>query len=157
AGLLFSQQGDITLAGRTIVQDGVALSTTSVNTRGTIHLLNAAADTLGGVTLGTTSLTAILPELESGETALNSQRDALVKASAEATQQRSGAATGAFDNLSLLADRLDQSRIEIVTGGDVVFKGGSATQAQGGQVAVSAGGRIVAEGGAIVDVSGTRD
>ncbi|MGO4686317.1 two-partner secretion domain-containing protein, partial [Hyphomicrobium sp. 2TAF46] len=51
-GLIFAPQGDITLAGRTILQDGVLLSTTSVNTRGTIHLLNAATDTLGSITLG---------------------------------------------------------------------------------------------------------
>ncbi|MCA6110937.1 hypothetical protein [Bradyrhizobium cenepequi] len=62
----------------------------------------------------------------------------------------------------MLADRLDQSRIEIVSGGNVVFKGGAAgagslTIAQGGQVAVSAAGRIFAERGATIDVSGVRD
>ncbi|MCA6109655.1 filamentous hemagglutinin, partial [Bradyrhizobium sp. CNPSo 4026] len=100
---------------------------------------------------------------ESEETALNSQRDGLIAASATANQQRSQQATGPFDNLSLLADRLDQSRIEIVTGGNVIFKGGasqqagSLTMAQGGQVAVSAGGRIFTESGATIDVSGVRD
>jgi hypothetical protein len=43
-GVVLSQQGDITLAGRTVTQDGVLFSTTSVNQRGTIHLLNAASD-----------------------------------------------------------------------------------------------------------------
>nr|WP_225709171.1 filamentous haemagglutinin family protein [Bradyrhizobium cenepequi] len=63
----------------------------------------------------------------------------------------------------MLADRLDQSRIEIVTGGNVIFKGGasqqagSLTMAQGGQVAVSAGGRIFTESGATIDVSGVRN
>ncbi|MBR2688369.1 MAG: filamentous hemagglutinin family protein, partial [Aquamicrobium sp.] len=160
AGIIFSPQGDITLAGRTVEQNGILVASTSVNTRGTIHLLNSATDKAGSVTLGAGSVTTIIPELESKETALNSQRDALIKASAGANAQRSQSASGSFDNLSLLADRLDQSRIEIVSGGNVVFKGGAAgslTIAQGGQTAVSAGGRIVTEGGATIDVSGVRD
>jgi hypothetical protein len=57
----------------------------------------------------------------------------------------------------LLADRLDQSRVEVVTGGDVVFEGGSQTSAQGGQVAVQAtNGRITTEDGARIDVSGVQ-
>ncbi len=160
SGMIFSPQGDITLAGRTVEQNGILVATTSVNTRGTIHLLNSATDKAGSVTLGAGSVTTIIPELESKETALNSQRDALIKASAGANAQRSQSASGSFDNLSLLADRLDQSRIEIVSGGNVIFKGGvagSLTIAQGGQTAVSAGGRIVTEGGATIDVSGVRD
>ncbi|WP_152535493.1 filamentous haemagglutinin family protein [Bradyrhizobium sp. Ai1a-2] len=160
-GMVFSAQGDITLAGRTVEQNGILVASTSVNTRGTIHLLNSATDTLGSVTLGAGSLTTVIPELESEETALDSQRGALIAASATANQQRSQQASGAFNNLSLLADRLDQSRIEIVTGGTVVFKGGtsqgSLTIAQGGQVAVSAGGRIFTENGATIDVSGVRN
>ncbi|MCA6113303.1 hypothetical protein, partial [Bradyrhizobium cenepequi] len=161
-GMVFSSRGDITLAGRTIEQNGILVASTSVNTRGTIHLLNSATDALGSVTLGAGSVTTVIPELESEETALNSQRDGLIAASATANQQRSQQATGPFDNLSLLADRLDQSRIEIVTGGNVIFKGGasqqagSLTMAQGGQVAVSAGGRIFTESGATIDVSGVR-
>ncbi|WP_164171166.1 hypothetical protein, partial [Stenotrophomonas maltophilia] len=77
-GLIFAQQGDITLAGRSITQDGVLVATSSVNTRGTIHLLNAASDAAGSVTLGSGSLTTILPELDSSETALDSQRSQLV-------------------------------------------------------------------------------
>ncbi|WP_051334611.1 filamentous haemagglutinin family protein [Bradyrhizobium sp. Ai1a-2] len=162
-GAVFSAQGDITLAGRTIEQNGILVASTSVNTRGTIHLLNSATDTLGSVTLGAGSVTTVIPELESDETALDSQRDALIVASATANQQRSQSASGVFDNLSLLADRLDQSRIEIVTGGNVIFKGGatqqagSLTMAQGGQVAVSAGVRIFTESRATIDVSGVRN
>jgi len=156
SGLVFAQQGDVTLAGRTILQDGALIATTSVNTRGTIHLLNGATDSRGSVTLGAGSLTAILPELESKDTALNSQRDALISASEAANLLRAGSAIGAFDNLSLLADRLEQSRIEIVTGGNITFKGGSVTAAQGGQIAASASGRIIAETGAHLDVSGVR-
>ncbi|MCK9912152.1 hypothetical protein MXD81_23555, partial [Microbacteriaceae bacterium K1510] len=103
------------------------------------------------------SLTDIIPELDSTETALNSQRDGLIAASMTQNAARAGAAFGQFDNLSKLSDRQDQSRVEIVTGGDVVFKGGSLTIAQGGQVSVSAGRRIFTENGATIDVSGVRD
>ncbi|OYU88236.1 MAG: filamentous hemagglutinin [Bradyrhizobiaceae bacterium PARB1] len=156
SGLVFAQQGDITLAGRMLAQNGAVIATTSVNTRGTIHLLNSATDTAGSITLGKTGLTAILPELDSSETALDGQRDALIAASATANAARAGSVAGVFNNLSILADRQDQSRIEIVTGGNVVFQGGSYTAAQGGQIAVSAGKRIFTEDGARLDVSGLR-
>ncbi|WP_160168976.1 filamentous hemagglutinin N-terminal domain-containing protein [Bradyrhizobium sp. Ai1a-2] len=160
-GVVTSAQGDITLAGRTIEQNGILVASTSVNTRGTIHLLNSATDGLGSVTLNAGSVTMIIPDLESEETALNSQRDALIAASAQADGLRFDAASGPFNNRSILQDRLDQSRIEIVTGGNVVFRGGaekgSLTIAQGGQVAVSAAGRVFAETGATIDVSGVRD
>ncbi|MFC4253990.1 filamentous hemagglutinin N-terminal domain-containing protein [Altererythrobacter xixiisoli] len=155
SGLIEATQGDITLAGRTIRQDGVALATTGVNQRGTIHLLNSASDTQGSVTLGANSLTTILPELEAKDTALNGQRDALIAQSNTANLNRPTTTNGGFDDRSLLADRLDQSRIEIVTGGDVLFAGGSSTSAQGGQVAVQANaGRITVADGARIDVSG---
>ncbi|OYU88227.1 MAG: filamentous hemagglutinin [Bradyrhizobiaceae bacterium PARB1] len=151
-GLIFAQQGDITLAGRTLAQAGTLLATTSVNARGTIHLVNSASDILGNVTLDNGSLTAVLPELDSRETALDDQRNALIAAAAQNLS-----AIGAFDNLSLLADRPDQSRIEIVSGGTVLFKGGSYSAAQGGQIAVSAGKRIFVEDRATLDVSGVRN
>lgn len=168
AGLIEASQGDITLTGRTIRQDGVALATTSVNQRGTIHLLNSASDELGSVTMGENSLTTVMPELESEDTALNSRRDALIEQSDDANARRHlDSVTGGFDNLSLLDDRLDLSRIEIVTGGNVLFEGGSQTRAQGGQIAVQAvgvdnpaegavNGRITVEDGALVDVSGVQ-
>jgi filamentous hemagglutinin family protein len=156
SGLIFAQQGDVTLAGRTLVQNGALIATSSVNTRGTIHLLNSAADRQGSVTLGAGSVTAILPELDSSETALDSQRDALIASSAAANLLRAGSATGVFDNLSILADRQDQSRVEIVTGGVVNFQNQSQTMAQGGQVAVSAGTRVFAETGSSIDVSGVQ-
>ncbi|WP_245258240.1 filamentous haemagglutinin family protein [Rhodopseudomonas palustris] len=151
SGIVLSQQGDITLAGRTVTQDGVLLSTTSVNQRGTIHLLNAASDASGSVTMTGNSVSAILPELDSDDTALNSQRDALIAASGL------NPLAAQFNNLSPLTDRRDQSRIEIVTGGLVNFQNGSYTAAQGGQIAVSAGTRVFAETGATLDVSGVRD
>ncbi len=156
-GLIFAQQGDITLAGRNLLQNGALLATTSVNTRGTIHLLNRASDNEGAITLGAAALTAILPELDSTETALDSQRDGLIAASNAANAARAAVVPGVFDNLSMLADRQDQSRIEIVSGATVTFKGGSYTAAQGGQIAVSAKSRIVTETGATLDVSGIRN
>lgn len=156
AGQIEAAQGDITLAGRTIRQNGVMVATTSVNQRGTIHLLNSASDAEGSVTLGGDSLTLILPELDSKDTALNGQRDALITASDKANLNRLSTVTGGFDDRSLQADRQDQGRVEIVTGGDVVFEGGSQTMANGGQVAVQANtGRITAKDGASIDVSGT--
>ncbi|MEW6640496.1 MAG: filamentous hemagglutinin family protein [Pseudomonadota bacterium] len=150
-GMIFAQQGDITLAGRTLTQDGVLVSTTSVNQRGTIHLLNSASDASGSVTLTGNSITLVMPELASNDPALNSRRDALIAASGA-----NPLATGQFDDLSVLADRRDQSRIEIVSGGLVDFRGGSQTIAQGGQIAVSAGKRVFTESGATLDVSGVQ-
>jgi filamentous hemagglutinin family protein len=149
-GLIFSQQGDITLAGHAVIQDGILLSTTSVDQRGTIHLLNSATDTAGSVTLTGNAITTILPETDSTETALNSQRDGLIAASG-----LNSLATGQFDDLSTLADREDLSRVEIVSGNLVNFESGSLTMAQGGQVFVSAGNRVFAATGSTIDVSGT--
>ncbi len=154
SGLIFAQQGDITLAGRSVNQNGALVATTSVNTRGSIHLLNAASDAAGSITLASGSLTAILPELDSSDTALDSQRNQLVADSKAFTH--APVANAQFDNLSQLSDRLDQGRIEIVSGGTVNFKAGSTTQAQGGQVAVNAGHRVFAESGSVIDVSGVR-
>ncbi|OAM90056.1 filamentous hemagglutinin family protein [Termitidicoccus mucosus] len=184
-GLILAREGDITLAGRDVRQDGVAIATTSVNTRGTIHLLNSMTDAEGSVTLGADSVTAIIAGdvvveddkvtlRDDGQTALDSQRDALVKESAQLDGARRNAAANAgknFDNLSTLSDRRDQSRVEITTGGAVSFKEGSLTVATGGQVSVAAGnsaagtvgtggvsassgGRIDLADGAQIDVSG---
>lgn len=154
-GLLQAPEGDITLAGRTVVQDGVALATTTVDTRGTIHLLNSASDKLGSVTVTPKALNAVLLDDRGGRTALDSQRDASIAESAR--QDMTRVAAGVFDNLSLLGDRRDLSRIEIVSGGGVLFEGGSSTLATGGQIAVSAGssgGRSTVADGARLDVSG---
>ncbi|HEX7921152.1 MAG TPA: filamentous hemagglutinin family protein [Bradyrhizobium sp.] len=159
-GLVLAQQGDITLAGHAVTQDGTLVSTTSVNQRGTIHLLNSASDTTGSITLTGNGISLILPETDAAAalvagidpsvTALNSQRDALI-----ASAKPNLLAIGQFDNLSTLSDRPDQSRIEIVTGGTVDFRSGSLTMAQGGQVTASAGKRVFAESGSVIDVSGT--
>ncbi|MFC6299480.1 filamentous hemagglutinin N-terminal domain-containing protein [Pseudomonas sp. CCM 7893] len=150
SGLIMASTGDITLTGHQVQQNGVALASTSVDTRGTVHLLNSAGDKTGSVTLGEGSTTAIL--LDSGtSTALNSQRDnGLVKLDGLSVNL----ITGQFNNLSSLADRTDQSRVEIVSGGTVDFQKGSITLATGGQVAVTAGQRSLVRDGAMIDVSG---
>ncbi|SAI65713.1 Heme:hemopexin utilization protein A [Bordetella ansorpii] len=188
SGLILAREGDITLAGRMVEQAGVAVSTTSVNTRGTIHLLNSANDARGKVALGAGAVTAIVAGDvaigndgaitlgDDGQTALDSQRDALIQESAALDTQRVTASKSAgrnFDNYSTLADRRDQSRVEIVGGGAVTFAEGSLTLATGGQLAVSAGnstagtkeagpgaiattyGVIQLDGGARLDVAGS--
>ena len=150
SGLIMAATGDITLTGHQVQQQGVALASTSVDTRGTIHLLNSASDPTGSVTLGEGSTTAILLDA-SASTALNSQKDAgLIKLDGQAANL----IKGQFNNLSAVADRTDQSRIEIVSGATVDFQKGSITLATGGQVAVSAGQRSLVRDGAMIDVSG---
>ncbi|WP_038861772.1 two-partner secretion domain-containing protein, partial [Pseudomonas sp. R62] len=135
-GLIQASTGDITLTGRDVVQNGVLLASTSVATRGTVHLLNPASDAQGRVTLGENGVSAIL--LDSSDlTALDSQREA--------------ALTGVNANNRI---RSDQSRIDIGSGGTVEFKSGSITLATGGQVAVAAGRRSLLREGAVIDVSG---
>ncbi|WP_408908496.1 filamentous hemagglutinin N-terminal domain-containing protein, partial [Variovorax paradoxus] len=134
SGLIVANEGDITLAGRTVRQDGVALATTTVNARGTVHLLNSAADAKGRVATGREAVTAVLIDADDRFTALDSQRDVLMADSARLDRLRTQATPGVFDNLSRQQDRRDLSRVEIVSGGDVQFEGGSLVLATGGQV-----------------------
>ncbi|KPU99884.1 hypothetical protein APR52_02575 [Variovorax paradoxus] len=138
-GLLQAEQGDITLAGRDVRQQGVAVSTTSVHTRGTVHLLNDTADAAGKVTLEAGSVTAILLD-ESATTALDVQRNAMIKDSDKAGDG--------------VAHRRDQSLVRIASGGEVEFLGDSLTLATGGQVLVDAAKRSSVREGARIDVSG---
>lgn len=148
SGLIQAAGGDITLTGHEVRQDGVALASTSVDRRGSIHLLNSASDSSGNVSLGDGSVTAIL--LEDSQ-ALDSQREA-ARAAVDGVSGNN--ASGHFDNLSKVIDRSEQSRIEIVSGGTVNFQSGSLTLASGGQVAVSAGQRSLLEQGSAIDVAG---
>ncbi|MNX23867.1 Heme/hemopexin-binding protein precursor [compost metagenome] len=158
-GLIQAAEGDITLAGRHVVQDGVAIATTSVNTRGTIHLLTDLSDGQSSVTLTGDSLTLILPELDSDATATNAQRDALLAQSA----LTSGAPATWLNNQAInrltygTPDRKDMSRVEIATGGSAIFQSDSQTIAQGGQISVVAMKRTTVEDRAELNVSGVRD
>src|SRR5690606_15623716 len=82
SGLIQAREGDITLAGRQVEQAGVVVATTTVNQRGSVHLLNAISDAQGEVTLASGSTTAVLLEDDGKTTALDSQRDALIAESA---------------------------------------------------------------------------
>lgn len=150
SGLIQASTGDITLTGHRVEQNGVAVATSSVDARGTVHLLNAASDSAGSVTLGQGSATAVLLDAAGGS-ALDSQRNA-GPAGLDGTPNN--LITGQFNNLSSVVDRTDQSRVEIVSGGSVDFQNGSITLATGGQVAVSAAGRSLVRDGAVIDVSG---
>lgn len=167
AGLIVAREGDITLTGGSVEQGGVVVATSSVNARGTVHLLNSRGDQQGRVALGKDAVTAVVLESSGGEQAarlarllgmgeqadaLDSQRDALIAASLEQDKERNN--TGHFDNYSNLSDRRDLSRIEIVSGGDIVFEGDSLTLATGGQIVADARRRSFLAERAQLDVSG---
>ncbi|WP_454774654.1 filamentous haemagglutinin family protein [Janthinobacterium tructae] len=140
-GLIQAREGDITLAGRTVQQDGVLLASTTTATRGTIHLNALGSD--AAVTVGRGATTAILVEDDGKTTALDSQRDAM-----------RGPAVAATENIVAVNDRRDQSRIEIGSAGSVEFMGDSLTLATGGQIAVNAASSSLVRDGAQLDVSG---
>jgi filamentous hemagglutinin family protein len=154
-GEITADTGDITLAGETVQQNGVALSTTSVAVRGTIHLLSSATDRFAAVTLGSNATTLIEPDLSSSATGLDSQRAGLLADAANANSIRQLAIGGVFNDLSPLGDLEDESRIEIVSGNTVEFQNGSDSSASGGQIAVYAANRVQVDTGALLDVSGS--
>ncbi|WP_425251599.1 filamentous hemagglutinin family protein [Janthinobacterium sp. NFX145] len=140
-GLIQAREGDVTLAGRDVRQEGVLLATTTAATRGTVHLNALGSD--AAVTVGRGATTAILVEDDGKTMALDSQRDAM----------RGPAVTGT-ENIVAVNDRRDQSRIEIGSAGTVEFIGDSLTLATGGQIAVNAASRSLLRDGAQLDVSG---
>jgi filamentous hemagglutinin family protein len=165
-GIVVADQGDITLAGEAITQSGVLLSTTTVDTRGTIHLLTptAASDpgtSSASIVLAPQSVTEILPE-DNGATALDSQRAADVAASVvldaqRVTQGSASAASPQLANHDTPPDQFGESRIEISSGGSVDFAPGAVALTPGGQVAVAGAKSILVESGATIDVSGSTD
>jgi filamentous hemagglutinin family protein len=157
SGLIVADQGDITMAGHALTQAGVLLSTTTVNTRGTIHLLTDTDDTTASVTLAPQSVTEILPE-DDGETALDAQRASNIANSATLNAERNTAASATNPQLadqSNLPDLQGEGRIEVSSGGSVDVQPGALALAQGGQVAIGAGKSVLVESGATIDVSGT--
>lgn len=138
-GLVQASTGDITLAGHDVRQQGTLLATTSVHTRGTVHLQTAASDATGQVTLGEGSTTAIILD-DSATTALDVQRETLVRDSDKIGDG--------------IAHRRDQSLVQIRSGGKVDFDAGSLTLATGGQVFVDAAGSSTVGAGARIDVAG---
>ena len=137
SGVIQSAGGDITLSGNSVRQDGMLLSSTSVNGRGSIHLAVAGAD--ANVTLARGSVSAIVID-DNGATALDVQRDTLLKDTGKGTDTPQ--------------DRRDQSLVRIVSAGNVEFEGDSLTLATGGQVLVDAARRSHVARDAAIDVSG---
>ena len=156
-GLISATLGDVTLVGHAVTQAGVVLSTTSVNTRGTVHLLTAIDDPGAMVTLAPGSVTSVDPD-NAATTALDSQRQSLIDQSAANNALRTNGGsttTPQLNDVGYLPDRLDLSRIEITSGGTVAFDNSSLTLSQGGQIAVQAGLRNWVGDGAALDVSGS--
>lgn len=153
-GLLRALEGDVTLAGRSVEQAGVAVASTTLAQRGTVHLLASASDAGSSVTLADGATTAVLIEDDGKATVLDTQRDSLIKESAEQDAIRAGARSATFDNLSQHNDRRDQSRVEIVSGGNIHFSRDSLTVATGGQIIADAAARSYVDDAARVDVSG---
>lgn len=137
-GLVQASTGDITLVGHDVQQHGTLVATSSVHTRGTIHLRNERTDTEGSIQLAQGSTTAIVLD-DSATTALDVQRETLVLDSDKAGDG--------------IQHRRDQSLVQIDTAGDVSFEKDSLTLATGGQVYVDARGTEVQQG-ARIDVSG---
>ncbi|WP_459655744.1 hypothetical protein, partial [Achromobacter xylosoxidans] len=75
------------------------------------------------VVFGRDSTTAILIEND-GTVALDAQRDTLVRPAPEEGDNHRTAGQ-AFDHLSALPDRRDQSRIEVTSGGTVEARDGA--------------------------------
>ena len=146
-GLIQATTGDITMVGHEVTQAGVIISTSSVDQRGTIHLLTSMSDPTASITFAPGSITYIAPDPNSG-TALDPQQTAAYQ---------EGVAYSALHPLNdqaQLPDRIGISRIEITTGGTVNFASGSLTSATAGQIEVSAGQRIFTGSGTELDVSG---
>ena len=140
-GLIQAREGDVTMLGRDVQQNGVVLASTSVNTRGTVHLNAIGAD--GKVAFGQGATTAVVIEDDGKTTALDSQRDGL-----------RGPAITAAENIVAITDRRDQSRIEIGSSGTVDFQSDSLTLATGGQIDIHAAQRSLVRERARIDVSG---
>ncbi len=155
-GLIQAATGDITLAGKTLVQAGTLLTTTSVGQRGSIHLLTDRTDTAGSITLAPGSATLNLTDT-SATTAIDAQRATLISSSAIYDAARIDPTASLLNNQGVLSDRQDRGRVEITTGGTVDFQSNSLTLATGGQIAVTAGRRAFAQAGAVLDVAGSLD
>lgn len=138
-GLIQASTGDITLTGQQVLQNGVVLSSSSVEARGTVHLKGTGSN--ASVSLGEGSLSAIV--LDSSN-ALDSQRAGLI----------TPAADQAGNVVPADVYRRDQSLVEITSDGTVDFRSGSLTLATGGQVGVKAAQRTLLRDGAVIDVSG---
>ncbi len=183
-GVIQGNSSAITLHARQVQVGGdklqapaLTLSTSTTQKRGTIHVLGTQ-DTDSQVELLNNSVTAIVIDQQE-LTALDSQRDSLRQHEAQYTDNTNedrlrdpGAVFGAYGSSGRLnvesrvnpsPDRLDQSRIEIISGGNIHARGGALVLATGGQLVfrtapsttnAQVGGVAHIHSGAALDVSG---
>ncbi|MEA2865496.1 MAG: hypothetical protein QOE39_211 [Bradyrhizobium sp.] len=147
-GLIATARGNITLAGRNVAQNGLALATTSVSANGSITLhardeffYNYVDSVLGysrtgTVILGEGSVTSILPQLD----------DASTIAATKLTDRSTIDIVGG-------AIQFQRNALAQATGGDVTVKAASSSQTVGS--VADATSRIYLEEGAWIDVSGS--
>ena len=151
---MLADQGDITMVGHTVDQDGVLLSTTSVDVRGTVHLLTDTHDSTASVVLAPGSVTEILPE-DDGQTANDSQRAADLAASiadnqGAAQSHRCGAER--LQHACRPAGREPHRNIHRRHRGGAGWRRGAGARWPGGG---ECGQSITVQSGATIDVSGT--
>lgn len=151
-GILLAGQGDITLLGHEVTQAGIVLATSTVNTRGTVHLLTPTDDTTGAITLAQGSITEVVP-VDDGSTALNSQHTANITLGAANNAARLTFLGATLNTFNVLPDNPGIGRVEISTGGSVTAQGGALVLAPGAQIAVGAS-NIALQSGSTLDVSG---
>jgi filamentous hemagglutinin family protein len=162
-GLIDSPRADITLVGKTVNQLGVIESSTSVALNGRIDLLadygaapvfptsasqspNFYPTLTGTVTLGSGSLTQILPESSSTDTVIGTML---------ALQSQVNIQGGTIDMASGSAS-VSAATI-LAPGAQVTLNAGSWLKANPGYTFANSNGQITLESGAIIDVSGLQD
>jgi filamentous hemagglutinin family protein len=154
SGLIEAPRADVTLAGKTVNQLGAIDSTTSVSLNGRIDLLanynTAAANILGViqfnrtatgiVTLGQGSLTQILPELSSAETAVGTQL-----------------ALPSQINIQGLGIHFATDSLLLAPGANATINAGSWASSGGQYSFANTNGQVYLDGGALIDVAGSQD
>ena len=148
-GEISAAQGNVTLVGLTVNQDGRLSATTTVNANGSVRLLARqgvgfsikngktviSAQQGGQLNVGTGSSVAVLPELDDKATAVDDQ------AQAPSTVELSG------------------QQIFVQSGASIVAPGGqvniTAQTNPGGAAAYDSDARVRIHDGAVIDVSGT--
>ncbi len=178
SGLLVVPRADTTMAGMNVNQDGVIESSTSVSLNGRIDLLadyNATISTLisgastvpvltptatGTLTLGSGSVTEILPELSSTDTIVGTELalSSIVNLQGQTIDFGANSALiapGASTPANASQPALDFSGAALTSGVNV--DAGAWLRYNGSYSFFNTTGQITMENGAILDVSGSQD
>ncbi len=162
-GIISAARGNITLAGKAVIQSGVLESTTSVSLNGRIDLLahygatsNPAYDPIsavsaapflnresGTISLGEGSAIRILPEYDSEETAIGTEL---------ALRSRVNLA-GRTIHLGKDSALLAPNALVDISAGEWIFTGGANPTSR----FIRSAGQVYLDENALIDVSGTRD